>query len=87
MKVSPKVIWLLQYQSGLNDNILQERQYLKKILKKEKVKVIDTFDYLHGDYKQSIDKEKLWTKFTSHHTALGNEVVCKAIIDSGIYQK
>ena len=87
LKLSPKVVWLLQYQSKINKNILQERQYLKKVLKTAKVKVIDTFDYLHGDNKQIIDKEKLWTKFTSHHTALGNEVVCKVIIDSGIYPK
>ena len=75
------------YQSKINKQVLEERQYLKKVLETANVKVIDTFDYLHGDYKKTINKEKLWTKYNSHHTSLGNEVVCKVIIDSGIYKK
>ena len=55
LKLSPNVVWLLQYQPEINKKILEERQYLKNVLKTAKVKVIDTFDYLHGDNKETID--------------------------------
>jgi len=67
-------IWLLQYVSITNKNILDERMTIIRKLKSKNIPFIDTFDALHVDKKYSPDQ--LWF---GHHTPLGNTVVCQEI--------
>ena len=76
-ELDPNVIWLLQYTSILNKEVINERAFLKEILRKEDIKFIDTFDYVHGFLKPH--NKKIWN---DHHTPYGNKIVCQVIFDS-----
>ena len=80
------VVYLLQYSHYLTDEVLDERKLLIEILNQSNIRFIDTFDYLHGDLKPTSLRPipDIWF---SHHTPLGNKIVCKAILESGIYNE
>ncbi len=80
--LDPNVTWLLQYNETVPEKTLNERKLIISILNKYKIKTIDTYDYLHGDLKPNVSNNKIWF---GHHTPFGNQVVCKAIVESGIY--
>ena len=61
----------------------KERKNLIDLLQDEGIRYIDTFDKFHGKSKTNLPKSQLWFP---HHTPLGNEIVCKAIVDSNIYK-
>ena len=82
-KLDPNVVWLLQYSSNFNFSHHNERKLLIDILNNEKVRFIDTFEYLHGKLNKNHTKKDLWL---GHHTALGNRIVCNAILESKIYK-
>ena len=67
-------IWLLQYTSAVDKNILDERMSIIRRLKSRQIPFIDTFNALHVSKKHSPDQ--LWF---GHHTPLGNKVVCQEI--------
>lgn len=77
-------IWLLQYPAKIDDNVLIERDLLKSVLQENNVTYIDTYEFLHGKLNMSTPIRKLWR---GHHTPLGNERVCKTILNSGKYNK
>ena len=82
-KLDSSVIWLLQYTSRPNRRNLREREILISTLKEKKINFIDTFDYFYGELKSPFSTAELWNP---HHTKLGNEIVCKAIINSGYFK-
>ena len=72
----PKKILLLQYWENLtNPEMLAERQFILKVADELSLEVIDTLDIL-GKYNQT----SLWQ---SHHTPLGNEIVCEYLFEKG----
>ena len=81
-KIDPNVVWLLQYAQTHNFFHEKERQQIIKLLEAANIRYIDTFDYVHGNYASDISKNKIWF---GHHTPLGNNIVCRAILDSKIY--
>ena len=81
-KLDSNVVWLFQYTKNFNSAHQKERNLLKKILDNEKIRYIDTYNYLHGNLNKNINKKNLWL---GHHTPLGNKIVCRAILNSGIY--
>ena len=74
-KLNRNVIWLLQYPALMNDKKIAERKYIIDLLKREKINFIDTYIPLHGE-KVIYASSDLWD---SHHTPLGNKVVCNTI--------
>lgn len=67
-------IWLLQYNSKVNQNTLNERKIIISKLKSKNIAFIDTFNVLHMSKMYS--KDQLWS---GHHTPLGNKIVCQEI--------
>ena len=78
-----EVVWLLQYTMRPTRQHIKERKNLINLLQDEGIRYIDTFDKFYGKSKTNLPKSQLWFP---HHTPLGNEIVCKAIIDSNIYK-
>ena len=81
--LDPKVVWLLTYAASPTNFVMEERELLLNKLKKANIRYIDTFEYLFGNLNNDYMKKDLWF---GHHTALGNNVVCRAIIESKIYE-
>ena len=67
-------IWLLQYNSKVDQNTLNERKIIISKLKSKNIPFIDTFNVLHMSKMYS--KDQLWS---GHHTPLGNKIVCQEI--------
>ena len=67
-------IWLLQYGSQVSKNVLDERMSIIRRLKSNNIPFIDTFNALHMSKKHP--PNQLWF---SHHTPLGNAIVCQEI--------
>ena len=80
--LDPNTTWLLQYPAKIDNNIINERDLLKSILDKNNIAYIDTYEFLHGKSNMSTPIKKLWQ---GHHTPLGNEQVCRSILNSNIY--
>lgn len=80
-------IWLLQYwdTADQSQKVTQERELLVKTLKDNNIPYIDTFNTLFSEENSPADRKKqLWE---SHHTPMGNEVVCQAILSSPAFQE
>ena len=78
-----EVVWLLQYTKRPTMQTFRERKNLINLLQDEGIRYIDTFDKFHGKSKTNLPKSQLWFP---HHTPLGNEIVCREIVDSNIYK-
>jgi len=71
---SPRSI-LLQYpQEHNNQEIESEKELIKSIANEYNVNVIDTLNMINSSKKTNQEL------YSGHHTALGNELVCKAIV-------
>ena len=78
------VYFLIQYEDFIPDYMAKSRMSLKKIFKSRSIKYIDTWDVLHGRNRTFKNTKDVWQ---NHHTPLGNEIVCKAILDSEFFVK
>ena len=83
--IDKNVVWLLQYVKKSYPKQQKERRILKNILDEEGIKYIDTYDYFHGKFSKISQKNNLYM-IQGHLSRLGNELVCKAIVDSRIYK-
>mgnify|MGYP001238353799 CR=1 FL=1 len=80
-------IWLLQYwdTADQSDKVLQEREFLKQTFQANNIPYIDTYEVLFSkENSHAAQKQKLWK---SHHTPMGNEVVCQVILSAPAFQK
>ena len=74
------VIWLLQYQSQVDENIIKEREYLLKKLNKKNIQYIDLYDELHLPERSNKFIKKTWILGNGHHSGFGHELICKKIL-------
>jgi hypothetical protein len=70
---------LLQYARDLNTTeVAEKRKLILGIANELSLKVIDTHDVL-----SNAKKNELWYREGSHHTPLGNELVCSYLFEQG----
>jgi hypothetical protein len=70
---------LLQYARDLNTTeVAEKRKLILGIANELSLKVIDTHDVL-----SNAKENELWYREGSHHTPLGNEVVCSYLFEQG----
>ena len=75
------VFIMIQYADNQHDFYLNARTELLKELNSSGIPFHDTWDFLQKSLSKGTQRSEIWR---THHTPLGNQIICKSLLDSNL---